>query len=299
MSLEEIESWIKEYPYAQYLHLLKAIKLKSSGITDIKAYHKSATVVTDRVRMNELIDQIVEVGGVSQVGEIGGIGKKNSADIAKLNLKATKEQKGKVKTKASKKHKKSTKAPKDSNPNKSKSTLQKLSAAEKNVMKSPLLSEKNTKKKEPENKNMEHIEVEESVQDWDAYITSLTSESFVKKIDKASSVKIALETSDKSPKKRNFSKKDKKKKTPYKPTNELSEFSEWLLALGGKDEEIDTSQIEKSVSIEGIAISETLARLMEKQGHLGKAQELYEKLRLIYPEKSAYFAALIEKLKKL
>jgi len=37
---------------------------------------------------------------------------------------------------------------------------------------------------------------------------------------------------------------------------------------------------------------------MEKQGHIDKAIEMYEKLSLINPEKSAYFAALIEKLKK-
>lgn len=47
----------------------------------------------------------------------------------------------------------------------------------------------------------------------------------------------------------------------------------------------------------GIA-SETLAEILEKQGHYKKAMAMYEQLRLQHPEKSAFFAAKIEKLMK-
>ena len=43
-------------------------------------------------------------------------------------------------------------------------------------------------------------------------------------------------------------------------------------------------------------ISETLAGIYAEQGYPAQAREIYEKLILAYPEKSAYFAALIEKL---
>lgn len=43
--------------------------------------------------------------------------------------------------------------------------------------------------------------------------------------------------------------------------------------------------------------TETLAKLMAKQGKVKKAEDIYKKLSLKFPEKSAYFATQIEKLK--
>ena len=44
--------------------------------------------------------------------------------------------------------------------------------------------------------------------------------------------------------------------------------------------------------------TETLAGIYAEQGYLDEAKQIYAKLSLRYPEKSVYFAALIEKLDK-
>lgn len=45
-------------------------------------------------------------------------------------------------------------------------------------------------------------------------------------------------------------------------------------------------------------VSETLARIYHQQKKYQMAIETYEKLSLVYPEKSAYFARLIDKIEK-
>jgi tetratricopeptide (TPR) repeat protein len=53
---------------------------------------------------------------------------------------------------------------------------------------------------------------------------------------------------------------------------------------------------QKSLVDEHEIVSETLAQLYAQQGNIQKAIRAYEKLQLTKPEKSTYFAALIEKL---
>ncbi len=45
--------------------------------------------------------------------------------------------------------------------------------------------------------------------------------------------------------------------------------------------------------------TETLAQIYAEQGYLEQAKEIYSKLILAYPEKNAYFAALIRKIEEI
>ncbi len=56
-------------------------------------------------------------------------------------------------------------------------------------------------------------------------------------------------------------------------------------------------KIDSSVKERKDIVSESLAQLYTEQGHFHKAIEMYEKLRLENPEKSHFFAPLIEDLK--
>ena len=53
---------------------------------------------------------------------------------------------------------------------------------------------------------------------------------------------------------------------------------------------------EKSVQVNDEVISETLAKLYVKQGLIDRAETMYEKLSLKFPEKSIYFAAKLKEL---
>ena len=55
---------------------------------------------------------------------------------------------------------------------------------------------------------------------------------------------------------------------------------------------------DRSIHADTSKMTETMAKLMITQGKLPRAIEIYEHLMLKYPEKKAYFAALIEKIRK-
>lgn len=85
---------------------------------------------------------------------------------------------------------------------------------------------------------------------------------------------------------------------PQEPVREIPKPFKSVEAaeVDNADLEAVENQAKKSVEWGDEVISETLAKVFVAQGKTQKAIEMYEKLRLKYPEKSDYFASAISKL---
>jgi hypothetical protein len=90
---------------------------------------------------------------------------------------------------------------------------------------------------------------------------------------------------------------------------QLKSFTEWLKTMKRLPAAEIASSVEKSSEqkIENLAadsvssadvVTEAMAEVWLRQGNEQKAMEIYNKLILLYPSKSAYFAAKIDSLKK-
>ncbi|MFM2385585.1 MAG: hypothetical protein RL660_342 [Bacteroidota bacterium] len=75
-----------------------------------------------------------------------------------------------------------------------------------------------------------------------------------------------------------------------------------LAAAAEEDDEVVPEEVFEqamnSISLSSDTVSEALAKVLEAQGKYEKAISMYRKLSLLYPEKSSYFAAQINKIDK-
>lgn len=93
-------------------------------------------------------------------------------------------------------------------------------------------------------------------------------------------------------------------------SRQLKSFTEWLkvmkrfpvteiaAAVSATDEKKVEKMAETSINDREV-LTEAMAEVWEKQGNKAKATEIYQKLSLLNPAKSSYFAAKIEQLKNL
>lgn len=88
---------------------------------------------------------------------------------------------------------------------------------------------------------------------------------------------------------------------------QLKSFTEWLKSMKKVNargvptlDDASTNRIQKIAEVSNVEadiVTEAMAEVLQKQGKSLKAIEVYEKLSLTDPSKSAYFAAQIERLK--
>lgn len=89
---------------------------------------------------------------------------------------------------------------------------------------------------------------------------------------------------------------------------QLKSFTAWLKTMKKVHVEEDGSSMQGDTTVSKMAeisnakaeiLTEAMAEVLAKQGKLDKASELYQKLSLLNPAKSTYFAAKIENLKEI
>lgn len=87
---------------------------------------------------------------------------------------------------------------------------------------------------------------------------------------------------------------------------QLKSFTEWLKLLKGNSPPTEAKAV-SDLKVDALAahslarpdvVTEAMAEVWEKQGNTGNAIEIYQKLSLLNPSKSSYFAAKIEILKQ-
>jgi len=93
-------------------------------------------------------------------------------------------------------------------------------------------------------------------------------------------------------------------------SRQLKSFTEWLKVMkklpvteiAAAVSVVDEKKVEKMAELsinDREVVTEAMAEVWEKQGNRQKAREVYQKLSLLNPDKSSYFAAKIDQLKNL
>ena len=93
-------------------------------------------------------------------------------------------------------------------------------------------------------------------------------------------------------------------------SRQLKSFTEWLKVMkklpvteiAAAVSVVDEKKVEKMAELsinDREVVTEAMAEVWEKQGNQVKAREIYDKLSLLNPDKSSYFAAKIDQLKNL
>lgn len=280
ISVEALQEWIDEFPYSQNLRILLAKKIRmEGGELDDKAIVDAAIYSTDRSKLQETllgiqddIPQSVTVDKHHSLAESedNGMPITGTTETESGDFSSSMEAEGEI---VSGEIQEDPKYSKESSGPERSDKPQRIAGDTKDIPGSD---------EEDDMNELEEVETESD----EEISTEATSDSPGESRSDSSSVGATSI-----------------KKENVENGTGLSPFSKWLLSMPSSNEperpsDVISHKAEFSASTEDL-ISTSLAELLTAQGHIDKAIVMYEKLNLKYPEKSAYFAGQIQKLKAL
>jgi len=261
LSMEKLGEWKEQYPYSQMVHFLMAKKHQIEGfIDDMSVYHKASFYAVDRVFLKERMEEAVgSLGSVESLQSAVGSSADNqiSNDSEEIDSSVV-------------------------------GSLDSIDSLQSSVM-SPDFAEEVS-----EDAVKENPKVGSGQRKADRPKLEVTSLDYTDQDSEKSQQDNSVDKSE-----------DQKGKLKEE---ELSPFAKWVNGFESKNIDLKKkkkkkskkSKLEKKIKESIIKkdeiVSEPLANILAQQGHTEKAKAMYEKLSLIFPEKSSFFALQIEKL---
>lgn len=315
ISVTTIKKWMDETPFDQTIKLLYAKKLKSENRLSDNMLQLVSTYATDRGNLYDHLhpsaDEVKKPKASKSVES--KVAKKKDSKPHNTNSELKTESTEKIKEKAS------ILVPEP--PSDPLNTESIIRYADSKIVKNKKKKQKKKRVQKEKKKEISKVKDKENRKEKKSKKNKSKTAQKVKMIPQKKKQQVDDKSYTKSKKKK---KKGNKKKVSYVYVRSegnmgnqfelndytgISRYSNWLLSMKEEDKKDKNKAKRKSkkkklkkkrhsVKINEMVISESLADLLLKQGHKKKARRMYKKLSLIFPEKSSYFAAKIETLKK-
>ncbi len=311
IDINELEALAVNFPASGFVHAMLAKRYKlSNDLRYEKQLNKAALLLPDREKLYDFIQR--DMATKPMVEE-------QSLEEEKIAIKVKKASKGtsrkrkasknvKAKKERVKEKAKSTKSKTGEKPINKKSKKLKVKGEKQESIISKIQEAVNNKEVKTE-KAIEHFKPKETIRKEEKTkkekaieSSSIGTHTFLEWLqivdkeqkEKGATEEIVVKKKKKKVKKATISKKEKKAFVTNTTENKLDP----KLKLSEKENAIADNLAKASITFNHNLATETLAKLYVKQGKIGKAKELYKILSLKYPNKSAYFAAQIEKIEE-
>lgn len=312
-SIADLQLLVNEFPYFQAAHVLLTLAAKQH---DPRIYQsslrKTAIVVSSRSRLFQLVEQmearlqapidsVIEVEVPPQAAAPESIEERQILQAAELSTANTAEQVVEeqiVVEPAVKETIKETEVPKVQLEPEQKEEISAVEMLGREIGREIVTAQVRVEIDEVAQEQARLVEDPESFGDWLTYLKKNNGQSYSDITEKAELSKAKNKEKERERIESYIEKNEERKQKNKAIIDSIIEKNPGLIRQKEEPKFFapDTKAKESLLENEHL-VTETLARIYALQGSVNKAIRAYEILSLKYPQKSAYFASLIQKLK--